>query len=222
MKKSRLPLLLLLILVISTCVLLFSTHSNTKNYILEGQVHCPDGSPVSLDIYVTQEAEFPPAFTGLHRVRTVEQGKFTTEFHAEVNLPIHFYIVKNGLTPVKHTFYPKAENGRNQRLGNPILFTAIHEKLGSEHHYGDKGVPKLPTFGHRCGQKPLSFIPVDEIVFVENLSFINCGGNASPNLEGNIKTRKQLFANTFFRQLPVGGAYNAASTSSPLSENNRD
>lgn len=219
MQSSRLPLLLLLILVISTCVLLFSTHSNTKNYVLEGQVRCPDGSPVSLDVYVTQEPEFPSSFTGLHRVRTVENGRFTTEFHAEVNLPIHFYVVKDGLTPVKQTLYPKAENGEVQRLSQPILFTAIHEKLGSEHHYGDRGVPKLPTFGHRCGQKPLGFIPVDEILFVENLSFIYCSGNASPNLEGNIKTRKQLFANTFFRQLPAGSLYNAAA---PLTDNNRD
>ena len=219
MHSKRLPLLLFSILVLSTCILLFSTHSKTQNYILEGQVLYPDASPVSLDVYITQEPEFPATFLGLHRVRTVAEGRFATEYHAEVNVPIHFYVVKDGLTPVRHTLYPKAKNGVRQQLDEPILFTSLHEKLGSEHLYGPKGVPQLPTFGHECSRNPLSFIPVDEILFVENLSYIYCSGNATPNLEGDIRTRKKLFSNTFFRQLPASGTYNAASH---LTENKVD
>ena len=100
-----------------------------------------------------------------------------------------------------------------------LSVSEICEKLGSEHFYGSKGVPQLPTFGHECSRNPLGFIPVDEILFVENLSYIYCSGNATPNLEGDIRTRKKLFSHTFFRQLPAGGTYNAASH---LTENKVD
>ncbi|MCO6489798.1 MAG: hypothetical protein J5I98_15385 [Phaeodactylibacter sp.] len=212
MQSKRLPILLFSILVIATCVLLFSTHSKKQNYILEGQVAFPEGSAVSLDVYVTQERGFPQDFSALHRVRTVREGRFTTEYYAEVNVPIHFYVKKDGFTPVRHTLYPRSENGKFQRLSQPILFASLHEKLGSEHYYGDKGIPKLPTYGNKCGQTPDSHIPVNEIQYVENLSYISCPENTAPNLAGDIKTDKKLFLNTFFRQLPLGQVYNAASS----------
>ncbi len=215
MQNNRLLLLLSSILVIATCVLLFSFHPKTGVYTLNGQVVYPEGSAISLPVYVTQQQDFPANFNGLHRVYTGKEGKFKTEYYAELNVPIHFYVVKDGLTPIKHTLYPKAENGKDQSLEEPILFASFHEQLNSEHYYGDKGMPKLPTFGHRCGQKPVSFIPVDHILFVENLAYVSCTGHDAPNLEGDIKTRSKLFSRTFFRQPLSGNIYKAAS---PLSE----
>ncbi len=201
MQTARLSLLLTAILVALTCVLLLSSHSERKNYILEGQVRHLSGSPISIDVYVTQERGFPESFEGLHRVKTEEKGKFKTEYNAEVNAPIHFYVRdKQEQRPVKYTLYPKAENKRLQKLPEPILYTTLHERLNPEHYYGDKGMPQLPTYRHECDQVERSFIPVDEILYVANLSILNCRQGIPPALQGDIKTSEQLFEDALFRE----------------------
>lgn len=209
MRTAKLSLILFSLLVVATCLLLFSTHSKHKNYVLEGRVKVqPKGSPVSLPVYITQSEKLIKdykAFEKLHRVYTEEGGKFKTEFHAEVNTPIHLYVVKEGITPVRHTFTPNAIKGDHQVLEEPIIFTALHEQLKSSHLYGDKGMPELPTFDEECESNPSGRIPVDQIVFVENLQLVNCANSPLPKLTGGIKTLNDYFANELFsHQLKVG------------------
>jgi len=209
MKTVRLSLILFTLLVLATCLLLFSTHSKYKNYVLEGKVEVqPRGSAVSLPVYITQnedEIEDAKGFEQLHRVYTEEGGKFMTVFNAEVNKPIHLYVVKEGITPIRRTFTPDINKGDRQILNQPIIFTALHERLKSSNRYGHRGIPKLPTYDSECEVNPAGLIPVNEILFVENLELVNCDNATFPKLSGNIKTTKEYFTEELFsHQLKLG------------------
>lgn len=209
MRTIRLSLILFSLLVLATCLLLFSTHSTYKNYVLEGKVEVqPRGSAVSLPVYITQneeEIKDPKRFELMHRVYTESGGKFMTVFNAEVNKPIHFYVVKEGITPVRRTFTPDISRGDRQVLDQPIVFTALHERLKSSNRYGQRGIPKVPTYDSECEVNPAALIPVDEILFVENLQVVSCDNAPFPKLSGNIKTTKEYYTQELFsHQLKLG------------------
>lgn len=213
MKTIKLSITLLTLLVVLACCLLFSSHPKRQNYTIQGEVKYPGGNPVSIPVYITQDKRVP-AFDdleGMHCVRTVHRGRFTTQFHAEVNMPIYLYVAKPGHTLVRHTLEPDFRTGSEQVIAQPILFTDLHKKLDITDYYSNTGMPELPVFTEHCNSDPKSFIPVDKIQFVEGLSYESCP-SAPVSLSGKIKAKGQPFSTTFFRRAGTAAAYRATKT----------
>lgn len=199
MRTLKLSLVLGSILLIMICLLLFSTHPDKQVYVLEGQVEAKGISPVSLDVYVTQESEFPASFNELHRTQTLEDGFFKTEFYGEINAPIYFYVMREELKPVRKVLYPKAENDKHQKLGAPLLFEAVPNGL-SIRAYGEKG-STLPFYANKCAVEAIRNIPVRQINFFENLSERYCPQRHVSSVEGDVHTDEGAISKAVFREV---------------------
>lgn len=198
MRTLKLSLVLGSILLIMICLLLFSTHPDKQVYVLEGQVKAKGISPVSLDVYVTQESEFPTSFNELHRTQTLEDGIFKTEFYGEINAPIYFYVMRDELKPVRKVLYPKAENDKDQKLEAPVLFEPVPNGL-SIRDYGKEG-STLPFYAHKCANEAIRNIPVRQINFFENLSERYCQQRHVSSVEGDVHTDEGAIPKAVFRE----------------------
>ena len=201
MRTLKLSLVLGSILLIMICLLLFSTHPDKQIYVLEGQVKAKGIAPVSLDVYVTQEPDFPTSFKELHRTQTLEDGFFKTEFYGEINAPIYFYVMRDELKPVRKVLYPKAENDKHQKLRDPLLFEAVPNGL-SIREYGEEG-STLPFYAHKCADKAIRNIPVRQIKFFEDLSERYCPQRHVSSVEGDVHTHDGPISKAVFREAVV-------------------
>lgn len=198
MRTLKLSLVLGSILLIMICLLLFSTHPDKQVYVLEGQVKAKGIAPVSLDVYVTQESEFPSSFKKLHRTQTLEDGFFKTEFYGEINAPIYFYVMRDELKPVRKVLYPKAENDKHQKLAAPVLFEAVPNGL-SLRDYGKEG-STLPFYANKCAAEAIRNIPVRQIMFFEDLNEKYCTEQNVSSVEGDVHTDEGAIPKAVFRE----------------------
>ncbi|NBC07192.1 MAG: hypothetical protein GVY26_08365 [Bacteroidetes bacterium] len=198
MRTLKLSLVLGSTLLIMICLLLFSTHPDNQVYMLEGQVKAKGISPVSLDVYVTQESEFPASFNELHRTQTLEDGSFKTEFYGEINAPIYFYVMRDELKPVRKVLYPKAKNGEHQKLAAPVLFEPVPNGL-SLRDYGEAG-SILPFYAHKCAAEAIRNIPVRQIKFFEDLNERYCPHRHVSSVEGDVHTDEGAISKAVFRE----------------------
>lgn len=201
MRTLKLSLVLGSILLLLICLLLFSTHPDKQVYLLEGQVKTNSMSPVSIDVYVTQQPTFPKKFSELHRAQTVKNGFFTTEFYGEVNAPIYFYVKRDELKPVREVLYPKAKNSKHQKLEQPILFEPVPNGLSME-KYGKKG-SALPFYRHECSNEAINAIPIRQIQFFENLTAQYCPRHHVSSVAGDVHTNEGPITKAVFREAVV-------------------
>ncbi|HMQ46662.1 MAG TPA: hypothetical protein PKA00_03795 [Saprospiraceae bacterium] len=201
MNQFKIPVALLALLLLVIGITFFSSHPNKVNYEIEGLVEVQESSPISVDVYVTDDPEITPAdCSKLHRTSTFENGRFYTEYAADANSKVFLFLVKEGYVPVRHVLNTALQNGKSQKIGEKILIAGKTERLGLEHDYGDAPIPVLQTYKDECGSTPNVRVAQNEIVYLENIKYLDkvrCAVAQKPAFQANIFTNKQTYKNIY-------------------------
>lgn len=195
MQPYKWSIILSTVLIISITLLFLSSHPEKQNYELYGKVNNLGGSSVSMDIYITQDLVFPDDFEGLHKVNTSKDGSFETEYRAEINAPIYFYVYENGMKPLRYRYIPKSKFGAVQKITRTFIYTPI-----SNDNPEKSQAEESNDFFYRseCASHPPKSVKLDDILFIDNVRQVECPEFNGAAFEGDIRTKSYILQKSLF------------------------